>query len=203
MENNFTNFNSDPSAISDLDGNSGCSVTIFDYSHVPDEYNLMAFGKETVTFGRDDTNDIMIASDIVSRRHGHFTISDGRCYIADDNSTNGIYVNGKRIKQAELKDGDSIRIDDMEQSCYSGISMVFSDKNSGADWNSVQLSKDVTTIGRKKECDISIDDPKMEDEAAEIRIEGVTSYVLYNQGELRDILINNEIMEGERYNLKD
>ena len=81
---------------------------------MPDEYNLMAFGKETVTFGRDDTNDIMIASDIVSRRHGHFTVSDGRCYIADDNSTNGIYVNGKRIKQAELKDGDSIRIDDME-----------------------------------------------------------------------------------------
>ena len=73
MENNFLNVNSP-----DIDGNTGCSVTIFDYSHVPDEYNLMAFGKETVTFGRDDTNDIMIASDIVSRRHGHFTVSEGR-----------------------------------------------------------------------------------------------------------------------------
>ena len=203
MENNNLNMNSDYSATSDYDSGAGCSVTIFDYSHVPDEYNLMTFGKETVTFGRDDTNDIMIASDIVSRKHGHFTISDGRCYIADDNSTNGIYVNGKRITQVELKDGDSIRIDDMEQSLYSGISMVFSDKNSGADWNGVQLTKDVTTIGRAKGCDICVDDPKMEEAAAQIRIEGVTSYVLYNEGELRDILINNEIMEGERYYLKD
>ncbi|MBQ1397274.1 MAG: FHA domain-containing protein, partial [Clostridia bacterium] len=197
------NINPDSSAVPDLDGSNGCSVTIFDYSHIPDEYNLMAFGKETVSFGRDDTNDIMIASDIVSRRHGHFTVSGGRCYITDDSSTNGIYVNGKRITQVELKDGDSIRIDDMEQSLYSGISMVFSDKNSGADWNSYPLTKDVTVIGRDRSCDICIDDAKMEDKAAEIRIEGATAYVLYNLGELRDILIDNEIMEGERYNLKD
>ena len=201
MDNNF--MNTAPSSAADFDGSAGCSITIFDYSHIPDEYNLMAFGKETVSFGRDDTNDIMIASDIVSRKHGHFTVSEGRCYITDDNSTNGIYVNGKRITQVELKDGDSIRIDDMEQSVYSGISMVFSDKNSGADWNSVQLSKDVTTIGRDKSCDLVVSDPKMEEKAAEIRIEGATSYVLCNQGALRDILINSEIMEGERYYLKD
>lgn len=203
MENNNINMNPDNSAAVDFDGNTGCSVTIFDYSHVPDEYNLMAFGKETVTFGRDDTNDIMIASDIVSRRHGHFTISEGRCYIADDNSTNGIYVNGKRITQIELKDGDSIRIDDMEQSCYSGISMVFSDKNSGADWNSFQLSKDITVIGSDSGCDISIDDPKMNPKAAEIHIEGATSYVLKFLGSVGEIMVNNEVIAGDSHYLKD
>ena len=197
------NFNTDVLPAADLDGSAGCSVTIFDYSHVPDEYNLMAFGKETVSFGRDDSNDIIIASDIVSRKHGHFTVTSGRCYITDDGSTNGIYVNGKRVTQVELKDGDSIRIDDMEQSLYSGISMVFSDKNSGADWNGVPLTKDVTLIGRSKKCDIVIDDPKMEDEAAEIRIQGATSYILWNLGTLRDILINSEIMEGGKYSLHD
>ncbi len=203
MENSFNNINTDFSVSSDIDGSSGCSVTIFDYSHIPDEYNLMAFGKETVTFGRDDTNDIMIASDIVSRRHGHFTVSEGRCYIADDDSTNGIYVNGKRITQVELKDGDSIRIDDMEQSLYSGISMVFSDKNSGADWNSVQLTKDVSVIGSDKGCDISIDDPKMKARAAEIRIEGATMYVLTSLGESGDITVNNEMIQNNRHILKD
>jgi len=203
LENN--GFNSIPfgSPTAEIDSNAGCSVTIFDYSHIPDEYNLMAFGRETVSFGRDDSNDIIIASDIVSRRHGHFTITGGRCYITDDSSTNGLYVNGKRVTQAELKDGDSIRIDDMEQSLHSGISMVFSDKNSGADWNNTPLTKNVTLIGRGKNCDIIIDDPKMEDEAAEIRIEGVTTYILCNLGTLRDILINSEIMEGERYTLRD
>ena len=95
MDNQFTNMTSAPSAAADFDGSTGCSVTIFDYSHVPDEYNLMAFGKETVSFGRDDTNDIMIASDIVSRRHGHFTVSEGHCYITDDDSTNGILCQRK------------------------------------------------------------------------------------------------------------
>ena len=119
MENNgmnfdSLNFNTDVLPAADLDGSAGCSVTIFDYSHVPDEYNLMAFGKETVSFGRDDSNDIIIASDIVSRKHGHFTVTSGRCYITDDGSTNGLYVNGKKVTQVELKDGDSIRIDDVD-----------------------------------------------------------------------------------------
>lgn len=198
MENNYN-----AAVVTNLDGSAGCSVTIFDYSHIPDEYNLMAFGKETVTFGRDDSNDIMIASDIVSRRHGHFTVTDGRCYLVDDNSTNGIYVNGKRIQQVELKDGDSIRIDDMEQSLYSGISMVFSDKNSGADWNSFELTKDVTVIGSDKTCDLHIDDPKMNGPEAEIHIEDANQYVLVNLGELEDIQLNSEFFPGERHVLND
>ena len=203
LEKNINLPDNDFSASTDIDGSSGCSVTIFDYSHVPDEYNLMVFGKETITFGRDDTNDIMIASDIVSRRHGHFTVTGGRCYIADDSSTNGIYVNGRRITQVELKDGDSIRIDDMEQALRSGISMVFSDKNSGADWNSVQLTKDISVIGSDKSCDISVDDPKMKPKAAEIRIEGATMYVLLSLGEPGDIQVNSEVMESNRHILRD
>ena len=50
LEKNINLPDNDFSASTDIDGSSGCSVTIFDYSHVPDEYNLMVFGKETITF---------------------------------------------------------------------------------------------------------------------------------------------------------
>lgn len=180
----------------------GCTITVFDYSHIPDEYNLMAFGKETVSFGRDDSNDIMIASDIVSRHHGHFTVKDGRCYITDDKSTNGTYVNGRRIEQVELKDGDSIRIDDMSQSVVGGITIVFSDKNSGADWNTFTLEKPVTKIGRDKKSDIVIDDPKAKFGTVEVHQEGAR-YVLVTNGETSGIMMNNEPLIAKRYELHD
>ncbi len=203
MENDILNLSGDNRVSSETEGSSGCSITVFDYSHIPDEYNLMAFGKEEVTFGRDDTNDIMIASDIVSRRHGHFTVKDGRCYITDDKSTNGTYVNGRRIAQVELKDGDSIRIDDISQSVFSGISMIFSDKNSGADWNTLKLERDTTKIGRDRQSDIVIDDPKARMDAAEIHIVDNTRYILTSPTDNSGILVNNTPMAGRRYELHD
>lgn len=203
MENDILSVPLSDSVTSGGEGSSGCSVTVFDYSHIPDEYNLMAFGKDEVTFGRDDTNDIMIVSDIVSRKHGHFTIRDGRCYITDDNSTNGTYVNGRRVTQVELKDGDSIRIDDISQSVFSGISMIFSDKNSGADWNKLEISKNTTKIGRDRQSDVVIDDPKAKMEAAEIHLVDNTRYILTTAAENSGILINNSPMGGRRYELHD
>ncbi len=187
----------------DLDGSEGCSVTVFDYSHIPDEYNLMTFGKDTVSFGRDDTNDIMIASDIVSRRHGHFTVREGRCYVTDDGSTNGLYVNGKKVTQVELRDGDSIRIDDMVQSVRSGISMIFSNKNSGADWNSFEIKKTVTTIGRDKSCDIVIDDPKGKPQMAQIEMGDSTRYSLRGSSDDVKIFVNNELLGSKKHVLND
>ena len=187
----------------DLDPSAGCSVTVFDYSHIPDEYNLMTFGKDIISFGRDDTNDIMIASDIVSRRHGHFTVRDGRCYVTDDGSTNGLYVNGKKVTQVELKDGDSIRIDDMVQPVRSGISMIFSDKNSGADWNSFELKKTVTTIGGDKGSDIVIDDAKCKPRMAQIEIEDTSRYSLRAMHADAKILVNNELLGDKKHVLKD
>lgn len=181
----------------------GFFVTVFDYRHYADEYNLGSLGKETITFGREDDNDITIASDIVSRHHGHFTLKDGRCYITDDNSTNGIYVNGLPVKQVELKDGDTIRIDDIAQSVQGGISMVYSDKNSSASWEKVPLEKTTTTIGRDEKCDVTVYDPKMKPQAAAIEIIENTRYVLTVPNEDSGVLINNRPMPGRRYELHE
>ena len=48
--------------------------------------------------GRLENNDIQYPSDIVSRRHAKLSLSESRWSISDLNSTNGVFVNGKRIE---------------------------------------------------------------------------------------------------------
>ncbi len=180
----------------------GCSLTVFDYSHTPDQYNLLAMGKDTITFGRDDSNDIIISSDLVSRKHGYFTISDGQCYINDPGSTNGTYVNNKRIERVRLRDGDLIRIDNIENSVVGGVSMVFSGVVSGVDWQTYNITKDVTTIGSGEHCDIVIEHANAHSLHAEIQHLG-DRFVLVCKSEENDILINNCPMEGRSYQLHD
>lgn len=45
----------------------------------------------TITFGRDDSNDIVIESGMASRRHGQVEYRNGSIYLID-NSTNGTFV---------------------------------------------------------------------------------------------------------------
>ena len=53
----------------------------------------------------------------VSRKHCSFRISNGECYIRDENSTNHTFVNGKMIQpgfDVMLKNDDYIRMGDEE-----------------------------------------------------------------------------------------
>lgn len=65
------------------------------------------------TLGRDINNAIMINDAEISRNHCRFLLQ-GDSYILEDlGSTNGTYVNEKRISgQTTLRSGDSIRIGD-------------------------------------------------------------------------------------------
>lgn len=65
------------------------------------------------TFGRITENDIVIRDDAVSRHHAEmlFNPDSVTLSIRDLGSTNGTYVNGKRIKVAvQLEHGDQVRI---------------------------------------------------------------------------------------------
>jgi len=66
--------------------------------------------KDRIMIGRDPDNDIPIKAEYVSRHHAQVTVEQGACWIADLNSTNGTFVNGRRIKKRILRDGDVIQI---------------------------------------------------------------------------------------------
>ncbi len=65
-----------------------------------------------VAIGRQDC-DIILTNNKVSKRHARFVMKDMKIYIQDLNSTNGVYVNGKKIdRPAVLHSMDSVRIED-------------------------------------------------------------------------------------------
>jgi predicted nucleic acid-binding Zn-ribbon protein len=66
-------------------------------------------GRHT-TIGRAPDNDIQVNTTFVSRHHAVLLTSNEHCIAEDLNSTNGILVNGQRVRQALLHHGDVLTI---------------------------------------------------------------------------------------------
>lgn len=77
------------------------------------EQRRMVFNKAEVTFGRVQGNDIVLPKGNVSKRHARIVLKDGKFIIVDLKSTNGTYVNGRKITSPlVVKDSDKIYIGD-------------------------------------------------------------------------------------------
>lgn len=66
------------------------------------------------TIGRDTENSIKLNDAMVSRYHAEVDAKDDMWVIKDLNSTNGIFVNGSRVKNAVLAHKDKLRIGPFE-----------------------------------------------------------------------------------------
>lgn len=62
------------------------------------------------TIGRDADNDISLKARFVSRRHAAVIPSHGSALVEDLRSTNGVIVNGRRVRCARLTHGDIITL---------------------------------------------------------------------------------------------
>lgn len=62
------------------------------------------------TVGRDEENKLHIDSTAVSRFHAVLFAENGEHYVQDMESTNGTYLNGKRVKKAKINPGDKVTI---------------------------------------------------------------------------------------------
>jgi len=60
--------------------------------------------------GRSPSNTVYIRDKNVSRIHCQLVISDQGCVISDLQSTNGTFVNGKRITECTLEPDDRIKV---------------------------------------------------------------------------------------------
>jgi ABC-type multidrug transport system ATPase subunit len=64
----------------------------------------------TIRVGRLADNDVVLDDLLVSRRHAELHREDGRWRLADLNSANGTFVNGRRVSTATIGDWDVIGI---------------------------------------------------------------------------------------------
>jgi FHA domain/Domain of unknown function (DUF1707) len=58
--------------------------------------------------GRSSSCQIVLGDDTVSRRHAELRFEDGRWLLRDLGSSNGTYVNGRWVTEAEVRAGDVI-----------------------------------------------------------------------------------------------
>ena len=64
----------------------------------------------TMAIGRSDQCDISVKDGSMSGRHAEVSKANGEIHVKDVGSANGIYVNGEKVDEAELYDGDIIRM---------------------------------------------------------------------------------------------
>ncbi len=71
------------------------------------------FEKNEITIGRLAGNDIVLAKGNVSKYHSQIVVKDGKFIVVDLKSTNGTFVNGKKIAGPQvLRPTDKIYVGD-------------------------------------------------------------------------------------------
>ena len=67
-----------------------------------------------LVIGRTPDNDLTIDSKFISRHHCQIVTQTNACVIEDLNSTNGIYVQSRRVRRHNLNDGDVVHVGEHE-----------------------------------------------------------------------------------------
>ncbi|HET7745846.1 MAG TPA: RDD family protein [Vicinamibacteria bacterium] len=71
----------------------------------------ISLGRSTLlSIGRDPSNDLVLPDALVSRRHAVIECRGTQFYFRDCNSSNGSLVNGDRVSERPLRDGDLVSI---------------------------------------------------------------------------------------------
>ena len=72
-----------------------------------------SFDKNEINVGRVQGNDLVLPKGNVSKHHARLLFRDGRFIVTDLKSTNGTYVNGRKIAQATIvREGDKVYVGD-------------------------------------------------------------------------------------------
>ncbi len=66
--------------------------------------------RSVLSIGRDPSNDLVLPDAMVSRRHAVIEFRTSQYFLRDCNSSNGSLINGDRISERELRDGDLLAI---------------------------------------------------------------------------------------------
>ena len=68
--------------------------------------------RKVMTVGRTRENNVFVPSQLVSRDHARFLVSEDKVIVFDVGSANGCFVNDEQVKRRVLRDGDIVRFAD-------------------------------------------------------------------------------------------
>jgi uncharacterized RDD family membrane protein YckC len=78
--------------------------------NAPNRREIALSRSAMLTIGRDPSNDLVLPDAMVSRRHAVVEHRDGDFLVRDCRSANGSVVNGERVSERALRDGDLLAI---------------------------------------------------------------------------------------------
>ena len=172
-------------------------VTVFDAGNLPKVISLAEFNKSVITFGREQDNDIVLSSPLVSRKHGRFVRMGGKWKIEDSDSLNGLIYNNTGVKIKELNDGDLIRIDDNMEAMEEGVLLLFSSAESANRWTTIPLNgQQEITIGREEGNSIVLPHISVSKRHARI-IKENGNYFIVDNGSTNGVVVNNVRITGK------
>lgn len=169
------------------------------------EYDLYAFGKDRLLFGRDASQcDIVIDNDIVSRVHGKIKIVEGQLYLGDLGSTNGmnLYYEGGYIRMQQKcyyakKSGDMIlhiegpAVSEMDNH----VVIVFTQSDERSIWKRIPLSGADITIGRDPRNTIVMESMGFSRKHALIR-PCQDGYMIFDNQSMNGVYVNGRRIQG-------
>ncbi len=106
------------------------------------EIRPIPLNKPTITIGRIPGNDVVLNHPQVSSRHARLEQAQGGYRIVDQNSTNGVYVNAKRISGKQLlKPNDEIRVGPFKLT-YTGTQLTQYDERNSIRIDAVNIKRE-------------------------------------------------------------
>ena len=78
----------------------------------PNAGQEVRFAGDSIELGRAADNDIVLQDDTASGHHARFERRGNQSFILDLNSSNGTFVNGQRVQQAQLFGKETILLGD-------------------------------------------------------------------------------------------
>ena len=89
-------------------GKRGVTFTFVRVEGVPPDGVYAVKGKSRI--GRGEESEIVLLDPSVSRAHAVVEVTAGVAVVRDLGSTNGTFVNGRRVASESLHDGDELRL---------------------------------------------------------------------------------------------
>ncbi len=97
--------------------------------------------EERVTIGRGLDNLIRMEDGTMSHHHAMFVLENDGYKLRDLNSTNGTRVNGMRIAETKLNNGDAVRMGSVEMRFESDIKKASRRRRRKQEWTSARSAK--------------------------------------------------------------
>ena len=104
----------------------------------------LTFGnKNELKIGRDAASDISLDGLQISNRHAKLSRTNSGIFIEDQNSTNGVYVNGKRVSRQMLTPEDAVQIGSFQIRVDGAGNIGVFDTRSKTRIDSINITKEV------------------------------------------------------------